>query len=787
MKGIIFFLLLTLLILEFTSKEYNNNIETKKPGYHFCGADYLNFKIQKSSNSVIKNINLKARKLSTDYQPIRIFVDTTYLEEQAKNIEGMENKLPNIKMALNKAVEGMGKLLEVEPFENNVYTKLTSELFMNHSIYNWDKQLNNTEKISLDYDYVLLTRFEVVSDGFPNGVLAAAMPILLEELTNRPIVGIMMVSSNLNFFQNENSEKYFSNVFIHELTHGFGFLSGAFPYFPGGTENTLLSKTDRYGISRTYIKTKKVVEFAKKYFGCSSLEGVEVENQGTGGSVGSHWEGRILLGEYMTSETYEDEVTISEFTLSLLEDSGWYKVNYYTGGLFRFGKNKGCNFLDEYCLQYDQNYGFYTNFKDEFFPPQMQNCPSCTTGRQSRAYNLLGVWANEFVNEFYSFLPYHDQFSVYGGQLYSADFCPVNYHINLEYTNSYFVGNCKIGNGNYGNYIYYLNSTGDGENFHPNKELPKELGEKYSDNSFCMMSNLVQNGDNSIYGTIFHPMCFPSYCSSSSLTILIYDQYIVCPKQGGNVEVEGYTGKLHCPDYNLICTGTAMCNDLYDCIDKKSEPKNNSYIYDYSPLTTQSYFDIDNVPILVAGELADDGICPKFCVQCLENKKCKKCLNEYNLIGVKENDDQPIICDNIIDISKGYYLKDNVYYLCHKNCEKCSSGPISDLEMNCDKCKEDFIYNKETKNCEPKNEEEEEGEEEKEEKDEKEEEEKENDDNQKDKDSKGNSFGIIIGIIAVVVVILIIVVVFVFLRKNRLYSNDVEKSVSQHNEGTLYG
>ena len=43
MKGIIFFLLLTLLILEFTSKEYNNNIETKKPGYHFCGADYLNF------------------------------------------------------------------------------------------------------------------------------------------------------------------------------------------------------------------------------------------------------------------------------------------------------------------------------------------------------------------------------------------------------------------------------------------------------------------------------------------------------------------------------------------------------------------------------------------------------------------------------------------------------------------------------------------------------------------------------------------------------------------------
>ena len=35
-------------------------------------------------------------------------------------------------------------------------------------------------------------------------------------------------------------------------------------------------------------------------------------------------------------------MAISEITLALLEDSGWYKANYYTGGLMRFGKNKGC-------------------------------------------------------------------------------------------------------------------------------------------------------------------------------------------------------------------------------------------------------------------------------------------------------------------------------------------------------------------------------------------------------------------------------------------------------------
>ena len=44
-----------------------------------------------------------------------------------------------------------------------------------------------------------------------------------------------------------------------------------------------------------------------------------------------------------------EEQAISEITLSLMEDSGWYKMNYYTGGLMRFGKNKGCAFLDEDC------------------------------------------------------------------------------------------------------------------------------------------------------------------------------------------------------------------------------------------------------------------------------------------------------------------------------------------------------------------------------------------------------------------------------------------------------
>ena len=88
-----------------------------------------------------------------------------------------------------------------------------------------------------------------------------------------------------------------------------------------------------------------VVSIAKKYFKCQDLIGVELERKELNIIADSHWEGRVLLGEYMNSEIYTPEQVISEFTLALLEDSGWYKANYYTGGLMRYGKHKGCPFI----------------------------------------------------------------------------------------------------------------------------------------------------------------------------------------------------------------------------------------------------------------------------------------------------------------------------------------------------------------------------------------------------------------------------------------------------------
>ena len=74
--------------------------------------------------------------------------------------------------------------------------------------------------------------------------------------------------------------------------------------------------------SITKLITPRVVEKAREHFNCNTLDGVELENQGSSGTAGSHWEKRLFDNEYMTgSSSYEP--IISTMSLAYLEDSGW--------------------------------------------------------------------------------------------------------------------------------------------------------------------------------------------------------------------------------------------------------------------------------------------------------------------------------------------------------------------------------------------------------------------------------------------------------------------------------
>lgn len=87
-----------------------------------------------------------------------------------------------------------------------------------------------------------------------------------------------------------------------------------------------------------------VVNYAKTYFGCSSVNGLPIEENGSSGSAGSHWERTSFGNEYMCAAQMQRQV-VSKFTLLALQSSGWYRANMNEAQEFEWGKGEGCKFV----------------------------------------------------------------------------------------------------------------------------------------------------------------------------------------------------------------------------------------------------------------------------------------------------------------------------------------------------------------------------------------------------------------------------------------------------------
>ena len=125
-----------------------------------------------------------------------------------------------------------------------------------------------------------------------------------------------------------------------------------------------------------------------------------------------------------------------------------------------------------------------------------------------------------------------------------------------------------------------------------NKENYTEIGEKLSDTSFCFMSSLVKSSLSEEIKKLYNknidiPNNILIYLKqnkiNTNINIFNYHDIIYPIKNketeftctnGNNIEsyeIEGFEGKITCPPYNRICSGTKLCNDLYYCVEKKIE------------------------------------------------------------------------------------------------------------------------------------------------------------------------------------------------------------------------
>ena len=325
-------------------------------------------------------------------------------------IQGIKNAIKTLKILLN-----------VKPLSNNY--AYTDEEIKSLSINFWNKsnvgtEMKNQNKGILDagIDLIIFVRFGNITE-MGNYTLASAGAKFTDITTGQPIIGVVNINREIDYSLG-NSFEYFQSTILHEFIHILGFSN----YFFENYYHNILNKKNQYDVQKAYLNSEKVVSVAKKYYNCDQIEGVELEDFGGDGTTGSHWEERILLGDIMNGVVYPEEQVISEFTLAVLEDSGYYKANYYTGGLMQYGKNKGCEFLNSKCV--NKNGEVNPKFKNEYFNQILYYGnvdPGCSSGRQSRAYHAIYDYGDNIPENF----QYYENYTNIGGRP-SCDYCPVS-------------------------------------------------------------------------------------------------------------------------------------------------------------------------------------------------------------------------------------------------------------------------------------------------------------------------------------------------------------------------
>ena len=458
---------------------------------------------------------------------MNIKMDYTYLDSQSQSKEITDQ----LKKLLDKTAYYLGKLLSVQhsdflyrPEHFKTYCKIPK---FGDDYENW----------GLYHDLVVIPYF---SDTIGSTVQAAATACVAISETMQPKMGVIIINPNLDL-SHTNTERFLEMLFLHEMSHVLIFHQAFFTSLNMMSEEL---KNDEYIY---YINTPTVLEKAKLHFGCNSIKGIPLENYGGMGSAGSHWESRYLIGDYMIATDYP-EIVISDISLAVFEDSGFYKVNYYTGGLFRFGKGEGCDFFNKNCI-IDGG----TLFANEFCIKSQ--VPFCTAGHLSKGHCYIGQYSYT-ISQKYQYFANPNM-----GGYAPADYCPISFDNLYDKTNYYFATNCKYGKT---------------EMTHP------DYGEKVGNNSICVESSLVPTW--SSLAEIYRSICYEIICDQENkkISVLIGNNAVTCPIQGGLIQdPPGFRGKIVCPDYNSVCTSTVWCNDPLDCIERGITAYEGSYYYTY--------------------------------------------------------------------------------------------------------------------------------------------------------------------------------------------------------------
>eukprot|EP00897_Mesotaenium_endlicherianum_P010602 jgi/Mesen1/9570/ME000065S08996 len=173
--------------------------------------------------------------------------------------------------------------------------------------------------------------------------------------SNRPIAGYLNLCPQkltYSLFHSPEFDEMLGGV-LHGIIHVLGFNSQLFPSFLDSTTGTaytsVVSNAPSGGSpSAPFVVTPTVTAMARRQTSCPTLIGGELQVAAADGSNSSHWSARVFEGEVMTSEAGGPQV-VSNLTLALLQDTGWYEVNYGLAGFLAAGFHAGCDYALQPC------------------------------------------------------------------------------------------------------------------------------------------------------------------------------------------------------------------------------------------------------------------------------------------------------------------------------------------------------------------------------------------------------------------------------------------------------
>ncbi len=206
-----------------------------------------------------------------------------------------------------------------------------------------------------------------------------------DDATDRPLIGLLNICLAATTYQSTSNME---EIITHELIHTLVLSEFLFPFFRSATDGsrfisnpniaqripcvkgnyiqffTLSSKVVKYKtenvkysdgyVNRGYyeIVLPTVRQVVRNQFNCQSMTGARLENQPTNAHacLGSHFDERFF--QYHTMSALYDSTSdyFNPLTLALLEDSGWYRVNFRKAKNSPFGISTGCDFVNKDCV-----------------------------------------------------------------------------------------------------------------------------------------------------------------------------------------------------------------------------------------------------------------------------------------------------------------------------------------------------------------------------------------------------------------------------------------------------